>query len=275
MSASTKSPYIIVLGNEKGGTGKSTLSMHLIMSLLHEGYKVGSIDVDARQGTLTRYIENRQTTQSAMSRELKMPQHMPIFKSTKTTQAEAEAEDDKNVQSTFEALKNNDFIVVDTPGSDMYLSRLVHAKADTLITPLNDSFIDLDMLVRMKEGSVESARPSTYAEMVWEQKKRRAIADGGSIEWIILRNRLSSIKAKNKEHMEEVLSKLSKRLGFSYYPGFGERVIFRELFLSGLTLLDLEALGETMTLSHVTARQELRSLLSMINLPELKAKIAA
>lgn len=275
MSASTKSPYVIVLGNEKGGTGKSTLSMHLIMSLLQEGYKVGSVDVDARQGTLTRYIENREATQNAMSRELKMPQHKPIHKSSNPTQAEAQTEDEENVHETFESLKNNDFIVVDTPGSDMYLSRLVHAKADTLITPLNDSFIDLDMLVRLKEGSVESARPSTYAEMVWEQKKRRAIADGGSIEWIVLRNRLSSIKAKNKEQMEEVLSKLSKRLGFRYYPGFGERVIFRELFLSGLTLLDLEALGETMTLSHVTARQELRNLLAMINLPELKAKIAA
>lgn len=275
MPTSTKAPYVIVLGNEKGGTGKSTLSMHLIMSLLQEGYKVGSVDVDARQGTLTRYIENRQSTQNAMSRELKMPQHMPIHKSTKPAQAEAQAEDERNVQETFETLKGNDFIVVDTPGSDMYLSRLVHAKADTLITPLNDSFIDLDMLVRLKEGSVESARPSTYAEMVWEQKKRRAIADGGSIEWIVLRNRLSSIKAKNKEQMEEVLSTLSKRLGFRYYPGFGERVIFRELFLSGLTLLDLEALGETMTLSHVTARQELRNLLAMVNLPELKAKIAA
>ncbi|MEB3702681.1 Putative ATPase [Candidatus Bealeia paramacronuclearis] len=274
MSASTKSPYIIVLGNEKGGTGKSTLSMHLIMSLLHAGYKVGSIDVDARQGTLTRYVENRQSTQNAMSRQLPMPEHKSIHKSTNPSQPEAETEDEKHVMETFEALKNNDFIVVDTPGSDMYLSRLVHSRADTLITPLNDSFIDLDMLVRLKDGSVESSRPSTYAEMVWEQKKRRAIADGGSIDWIVLRNRLSSIKAKNKEHMEEVLSKLSKRLGFRYYPGFGERVIFRELFLSGLTLLDLEALGENMSISHVTARQELRSLLSMINLPELKTKIA-
>jgi chromosome partitioning protein len=131
------------------------------------------------------------------------------------------------------------------------------------------------MLVRLKEGAVENARPSTYAEMVWEQKKTRAIADGGSIDWIVLRNRLSSIKAKNKVQMEGVLSKLSKRLGFRYYPGFGERVIFRELFLSGLTLLDLEALGENMTISHVTARQELRNLLGMINLPELKNKIAA
>lgn len=275
MTTARKSPYIIVLGNEKGGTGKSTLSMHLIMSLLHEGYKVGSIDVDARQGTLTRYIENREITQAKESHELKMPIHRPIHKSTNPNQAEAEAEDTKNVQETFESLAKNDFIVVDTPGSDMYLSRLVHARADTLITPLNDSFIDLDMLVRLKEGAVENARPSTYAEMVWEQKKTRAIADGGSIDWIVLRNRLSSIKAKNKVQMEGVLSKLSKRLGFRYYPGFGERVIFRELFLSGLTLLDLEALGENMTISHVTARQELRNLLGMINLPELKNKIAA
>lgn len=273
----TNKPYVIVFGNEKGGTGKSTLCMHMIVNLLKDGYTVGSIDVDARQGTLTRYIANREATRAAMTTPLAMPQHASILRSTKENLKEAETEDRKNVEDTFAKFANLDFIVVDTPGNDTPLSRFVHMKADTLITPLNDSFVDLDVLVHLKGESLDMLRPSTYAEMVWEQKKHRAVANGGNIDWIVLRNRLSSISSRNKEQMEDVMAALSKRLGFRYLSGFGERVIFRELFLSGLTLLDMDKMPASYSLSHVAARQELRTLLKMINLPNkaLEGAIAA
>ena len=130
------------------------------------------------------------------------------------------------------------------------------------------------MLVRLKSDTLDIIRPSIYAEMVWEQKKRRAIRDQGSIEWFVLRNRLSSINARNKEQMEDVIQALSKRIGFRYVQGFGERVIFRELFLAGLTVLDLEDCKIPITLSHVSAKQELRNLIQMLQLPEMK-KLAA
>lgn len=267
MSEHNKKPYVIVLGNEKGGTGKSTISIHLIVSLLRDGYSVGSIDVDARQGTLTRYIENRRNTSNSLDNPLPMPEHIPLMRSTNSKKESADTEDLANLEGIFERFKDKDFIVVDTPGNDTALSRHAHAKADTLITPMNDSFIDLDVLVRLKGDSLDMLRPSHYAETVWNQKKQRAVRDGGNIDWIVLRNRLSSINAKNKEQMDQVMQVLSKRLGFRYMPGFGERVIFKELFLSGMTLLDLDKSPQEMTLSHVSARQELRNLLQMINLP--------
>lgn len=270
----TQKPYIIVLGNEKGGTGKSTVSMHVIISLLRMGFSVGSIDVDARQGTLTRYMDNRKVTSEEMEKPLPLSQHIPLLLSQNPLKAEGIKEDIQNLDKALADLSSHQFIVIDTPGSDSSLSRAAHAVADTLITPLNDSFIDLDMLVRLKRDTLDMIRPSTYAEMVWEQKKQRAIRDRGSIEWIVLRNRLSSINARNKEQMEEVVKALSKRIGFRYIPGFGERVIFRELFLSGLTVLDLEDCKIPMTLSHVAAKQELRNLIHMINLPGVD-KLAA
>jgi chromosome partitioning protein len=265
-----KKPHVIVLGNEKGGTGKSTVAMHVIVHLLREGFKVGTIDVDARQGSLTRYVENRRNHVCQHQVSLPIPTHYALFRSTQDSVTAARAEEAAQVEECLATLKDNDFIVIDTPGSDTHLSQLVHSYADTLITPLNDSFVDLDMLVRVQPDSLSILRPSIYAEMVWEQKKQRAIRNGGSIDWIILRNRLSNIYAKNKEEMEKILKMLSKRIGFRSAAGFGERVIFRELFLSGMTLLDLRHIGHSLTLSHVAASQELRNLIDTLNLPALK-----
>ncbi len=260
-------PHVIVLGNEKGGTGKSTVAMHIITSLLRQGYTVGSIDVDARQGTLTRYVENRRLRKENKGEDLPLPQHEAIFRSALQDTVEAETEDRIKLESTISSFQSCDYIIIDTPGSDNYLSRLAHSYANTLITPLNDSFIDLDMLVRLNPDSLNILKPSTYAEMVWDQKKQRAIRNGGSIDWIVLRNRLSSIYSRNKEEMEKVLSALSKRIGFRLVAGFGERVIFRELFLSGLTLLDMRESNTPLSLSHVAAKQELANLMDLIQLP--------
>lgn len=269
-------PYIIVLGNEKGGTGKSTVAMHIVVKLLRDGHSVGTIDVDARQGTLSRYIENRRIRKENMNEDLPMPDHIPIFRSKLESVPAAMAEETTTFGEALDRLKDNDFIVIDTPGSDTYLSRLAHSYADSLITPLNDSFIDLDMLVRVNADSLDILRPSTYSEMVWEQKKQRAMRDNGSIDWIVLRNRLSSLNSRNKEEMEKVLSALSKRIGFRLVAGFGERVIFRELFLNGLTLLDMKETNTALTLSHVAAKQELASLMALIQLPNSvkRAKVA-
>lgn len=266
MSTESK-PYVIVLGNEKGGTGKSTATMHLVTSLLYQGYTVGSIDVDARQGTLSRYVENRKNLIQHQGLALAMPHHYPVFRSTLDTITAAQEEEERRFVQTLDLLKGCQFIVIDTPGSDTYLSRLAHSYADTLITPLNDSFIDLDMLVRVSPDSLDILRPSTYSEMVWEQKKQRAQRDGGKIDWIVMRNRLSNIYSRNKVEMERVLQALSKRIGFRLVPGFGERVIFRELFLNGLTLLDMRQSNTPITLSHISAKQELNALVEKINLP--------
>lgn len=267
-------PYVIVLGNEKGGTGKSTLSMHVITHLLRLGFKVGSIDVDARQGTLTRYLDHRLQTIQEKGFALSMPLHYPVLKSTHENQLEAEKDETDRLISCLKNLSACDFIVIDTPGSDSFLSRLAHSYAHTVVTPLNDSFIDLDMLAHICPKTGDVLRPSTYAEMVWEQKKRRLMrGDKAVFDWIVLRNRLSHLNAHNKEEMRKALEKLSTRIGFRSGQGFGERVIFRALFLSGVTLLDLKDMGIELSLSHIAAKQELRLLLELLRLPILDERL--
>ncbi len=265
-------PHVVVVGNEKGGSGKSTTAMHLTVSLLKRGFRVGTIDLDARQGSFSRYIENRLSYIEATGRELPCPEHRRIYSSTRDIQEVAEQEEKQSLQTAWAALDNNDFIVIDTPGSDSSLSRLGHIMADTLVTPLNDSFLDMDMLGRVElDGEDYYLSPSVYSQMVWEQRQKRAMDRLPPMDWIVMRNRLSHINARNKKDIGHLLEQLSKRLRFRTAPGFGERVVFRELFPKGLTLLDLgDSKGDeamSMSLSHVAARQELRQLLEVLNLP--------
>lgn len=266
-------PHVIVFGNEKGGTGKSTISMHVIVSLLKMGYSVGSVDIDARQGTLTRYIDNRRDTAGKLSSALLMPQHETVHKVDGSIREDVERQETEKFDAVFDRLsESNEFIVIDTPGNDTFLSRLAHSHADTLITPTNDSFIDLDLLVRI-DGVSRAMKPSVYSEMVWDQRKSKLQRERTSIDWIVVRNRLTNISSKNKAEMVQILMELSKRIGFRVASGFAERVVFKELFLSGLTLLDVEDTRAQLSLSHIAARQELRDLLKMLNLPTLSKRI--
>jgi chromosome partitioning protein len=264
--------HTIVLGNEKGGSGKTTSAMHVIASLLAEGLRVGSIDLDSRQRSLSRYVENRRNWSETNDVPLAMPDHHVVDRSDADVLTEQHREERQAFETVYAQLTAaNDVIVIDSPGSDTFLSRLGHAVADTIITPMNDSFVDFDLLAQVNPDTYEVKRPSLYAEMVWDARKRRAIADGGTIDWVVMRNRLSSLDAKNKRRVEAGLEALSDRIGFRIAPGFGERVIFREMFPSGLTLLDLreKGTGGGLSMSHVAARAEVRQLIATLELPDL------
>jgi chromosome partitioning protein len=256
---------VIVLGNEKGGTGKSTVAMHIVVYLLSKGFKVGTVDVDARQGTFTRYFEYRKNSVCAV----KTPEHVAILVDDDNDREQARARDMETFGAAMYKLKDCEFVVIDTPGNNTHLSQLAHSYADTLITPLNDSFVDLDVLVKVSSNDLKVFHPSIYAEMVWNQRKERAKKGEKPIDWILIRNRLTTLYTKNRKDVNVVLEALSKRIGFRLGMGFCERVIFKELFLSGLTLLDLEQSGVQMSISHVSARQELRELISFMKLPNL------
>ena len=259
-----------MLGNEKGGSGKSTTAMHLTVALMKSGYMVGTLDLDARQGTFSRYIDNRRALAQETGLPLSLPEHRRVFRSEAATRAEAEAEEESKLRTALAELGEHDFIVVDTPGSDSHLSRVGHINADTLITPLNDSFLDIDLLARIDREARKVLAPSVYSQMVWEQRQRRALNGRPPIDWVVMRNRLGHIDARNKRDIARLLDQLAKRLGFRVAPGFGERVIFRELFHKGLTLLDLRAeqSGASFSVSHAAARQEVLALLEAIGLQQ-------
>lgn len=262
---------VIVTGNEKGGSGKSTTCMHIITGLLNAGKRVATFDLDARQGSLTRYIENRKNFFKKFETRLLISTHVPILFDTIASDDHKLREHlRQNFEHSMQKLsRTHDFIVIDTPGTDNYLSRLGHSYADILVTPINDSFIDLDVLARIDPEDLSIIEHSHYTKMVLEQKeaKKKRYTSSDRFDWIVMRNRLGQMRSSNREVVEQSLQKLSKHIGFELFNGLSERVIYRELFLNGLTLLDIrETDNFTLSSSHSAAKDELRNLFERLNI---------
>jgi chromosome partitioning protein len=268
----SSSPLVLVFGNEKGGSGKSTMAIHVAVTLMQEGHKVGTLDLDSRQATFTRFFQNRQQRVEDEGLDLVCPTHIPIHTSKARTVEERMREEQDALNAAMDQLKaaGCDVIIMDSPGSDTTLSRFGHRLANILVTPINDSFIDLDLIAKIDGPTLQIQKPSIYSDMVWEYRKERALAGNRNpIKWFIVRNRLSHINAQNKKNIEELLKQLERRFAFTFLNGFSERVIYRELFLKGLTLMDLAKIpGEKMSMSNLSARQEVRALISAIGLAE-------
>ena len=249
-------PHFIVFANEKGGTGKSTTAVHTAIALAAAGRKVGALDLDHRQRTMTRYFENRDATMRRLDKQLPHVGYEVL-----------EDQSDAGLDAALERLsRDSEVVVVDTPGRDDPIARSVILKADTLVTPMNDSFVDLDLIGQVHPENFKVTRPSFYAELIWNSRTQRAKAAGKSVDWVVLRNRLQHIQSHNLQRVGAALDELARRVGYRVIPGLGERVIYRELFPKGLTLLDLADLGEV-GLAHIAARQELREMIAGLAVP--------
>jgi chromosome partitioning protein len=245
--------------------------MHIAVALLKAGQRVATIDLDSRQKSFTHYIENRKAWAKHARLDLELPSHYCVARSDGALVADNEATEFNDFASAIDAIEHtHDFIVIDTPGHDSYLMRLAHSMADTLITPLNDSFVDFDVLGTVDPVTFAVTGTSHFSNMVSDARRQRRVVDHATIDWIVVRNRLSMLGSRNKRLVGEGLQELSLRLGFRAVDGFAERVIFRELYPRGLTALDTldeGTLGTRPSMSHVTARQEVETLLKSLKLP--------
>jgi chromosome partitioning protein len=266
-SRMTSRPHVVVVGNHKGGSGKSTVAMHVIVALLKEGKRVASFDLDSKQQTLTRYIENRRQWSAQTGVALELPDHyafQEVFTESRTFDADVEAAMFTSALAVVD--DRHDFIVIDTPGGDGHLSLLAHGLADTLLTPINDSFIDLDVIAMIDLAAPELA-PSRYAQTVATAISGRQSIGGAPMNWFVVRNRMSVLPSRNQRQVSEVLACMAATQGFVTVHGLSERVAFREFFPFGLTAFDPfdeVLLGVKPGMTHVSARAEVRALIEAI-----------
>jgi chromosome partitioning protein len=268
---------VIVFGNEKGGAGKTTVALHLITALLHEGASVATIDLDLRQQSLAHFFASRHAWCASASAALPMPLANIAAGGLALTKASA-SDAPAMFDSLFgDAIAEADYVVIDTPGGDTALSRTAHSRADLIVTPMNDSFVDFDLLGQVDPVTLDLVRPSIYSETVWESRKVKMAERRTSIDWVVLRNRLATTEARNRRRIEERMVALARRVGFRISPGLRDRVIYRELFPFGLTVADLSPSVRPVpvSLTHVAARQELRALTQELGLPLFAPRILA
>ncbi|UPK33331.1 division plane positioning ATPase MipZ [Bradyrhizobium sp. 186] len=264
--AGAGSPYVVVIGNEKGGSGKTTLAMHLAIALLKEGHRVGTIDLDSNQRGLTRYIENRRIWAHHRRIELELPLHGFVPRAGRAKLEDNEAEELSAFEDTVcDLRKFVDFLVIDTPSTDTYLMRLAHLVADTVLTPVADSFLDLGTLASIDPITHEVTGTGHYAEMVCEARRHRREFDQGGTDWVVIRNRSARGRLVRRS-----VAELGTRLGLRDVEGCAERIVYRQYFPAGLTALDAldeAALGATPDRSHQLAQREIRMLVGLLNLP--------
>ena len=259
---------IIIFGNEKGGSGKSTTAIHVMTYLLQKNQKVGIIDLDIRQKSLFRFLENRQAYSKQTGVDLLFPKVGLVKESEHDSKKSAYQDEEEQLGFQIESLKLKcDYILVDCPGSNTNFSIFAHNLADLIITPINDSLVDFDLLGNLDTQSKKIKYASIYSETVWNVRKYRMGLNLPRTKWVVLRNRINHLNSKNKRQLDTSLLELSKRVGFEVFPGFSERTIFRELFVLGLTLLDVDVVKDwKLTVSHIAARNEIRSLANRLGI---------
>src|SRR5271169_2555910 len=269
----SRSAHIIVLGNEKGGSGNSTTAMHIAVALMKAGQRVVTIDLDSRQGSLTRYVANRRAWAERAGIELEIPMHFCVARAEGIKVDENETLEFSDFADAICAIEHtHDFVVIDTPGTDSYLMRFAHSMADTLVTPINDSYVDFDVLGHVDPRSFAVTGKSHYAELVRNARhqRQRHVVDHDLIDWIVVRNRISLPAVPDTEQVANSLHELGLRLGYRLIDGFTERSVYREFFLQGLTALDAlddMRLGRRLGPSHEIARDEVMSFLAALKLP--------
>lgn len=250
--------HIIVFANEKGGVGKSTSAFHTCIALCNAGERVAALDVDLRQLTLHRALWARQESERAYGVRLPGPEQIMLVQQNENELAE----------KLRMARMHHSFIIIDVGGHDSPIARRAIFMADTIVTPVNDSFIDLDMLGRIDPRTGEFKVLGNFARLVEHLKEPGVALRARPLDWVVMQNRARSLGTRNARKIEEALSKIAPVAGFRLVPGLRERVTYRELFPLGLTLFDLDAIPQ-LGRAQPAARAEIWAMLSALNLPSV------
>jgi chromosome partitioning protein len=246
---------VITFANEKGGVGKSTIAFHCCIALCNAGYRVAVVDLDHRQQSMARAPENREGTGRRLKIELPSPKH------TVLTQQSGAALSQEIARIGWDA----DFVLIDVAGHDSPVGRHAIAMADTLVTPVNSSFVDIDLLGQFDPITMQLKRYGSFARLVQELREVRDHRGKPPVDWVVVQNRLRRLGSHNEQRVGEALTDLSTKAGFRLVHGLGERVAYRELFLLGLTVFDLKHIPE-FARAQPAAKTEIGELITELRL---------
>jgi len=251
--------HVTVFANEKGGVGKSTFAFHTCMALCNAGFKVAAIDLDHRQQTLNRALENREGTARRLKIELPRPKNVTLRHQTGASLN----------QEIARIGSDADYILIDAPGHDSPMARLAIAMADTLVTPVNGSFVDLDLLGQFDPVSMKLKRFGNFYKLVQEMREVRDYQGNPPVDWVVTQNRQRKSGTANQSRVKQALNELAPKAGFRLVDGLGERVAYRELFLLGMTVFDLKFIPD-FARAQPEAKAELDKMVSALQLPVME-----
>lgn len=244
-------PHLIVFANEKGGVGKSTLAFHTCIGLCNTGEKVAVLDLDWRQQSLAGALASREATARSLEIDLPSP-HYTVLENQSGSMF---------TQEISRIGTGSRFVIIDLAGQDSTMARYAIALADTLVTPINNSLVDIDALAKFDPVNMRVKEPNRFARLVESLRHERQLCGMPSIDWVIVKNRLRSAEKKQRQFFDQALTDLSRTLRFRVACGLSERVAYRELYLFGLTHLDLKHISR-LTRRNSRIEEEVSELIS-------------
>ena len=213
-----RSAHVIVVGNEKGGAGKSTISIHLTVALLEGGLQ-GRLHRSRHAPADADAVLRKSPFLVAATRDwpIELPLHCAMrARRNATTSAPTRRWSSRMFADAIGAVEHEyEFVVIDTPASDSYLMRLAHSLADTLVSPLNDSYVDIDVFSRVQHDRTQRGAVSQYADLVMQARRKRRLVDNGVIDWVMVRNRIASIASNNARQIAVSIARLSHGIAIS------------------------------------------------------------
>ena len=249
--------HVITLANEKGGVGKSTLAFHLCVALCDAGYRVAAIDLDRRQQTLARGLAHRNGTARRLGIALPSPSCVVLHQPSGAMLH----------QEIARVGWDCDYVIIDAPGHDSPIARRAIAIADTLVTPVNSSFVDIDLLGEFDPVTLRFKKVGYFAGLVADLSEERLRQRRARIDWVVAPNRVRQGNSRNQDNVDSALLRLAPRAGFRLASGLSERVAFRELALLGLTHMDLKRIPQ-FAKAGGRANHEVQRLVSDLALPQ-------
>lgn len=251
---------IILFANEKGGVGKTTLVFNTAIDLCNRGYRVLAIDLDFRQRSLARAIENRMASNRCLGLDLPVPKVCVL----------QQPSGPMLVQELNRLGSDRDVILIDAPGHDSPVARRAMALAQTIVTPINPSFFDLDVLGHFDPVSLKFRKPGPFAQAILDIRAEQMRRNLLPARWIIAKNRIRGAERSHNKRIEPMLAQLSDQLGLTIAEGLTERVAYRSLLQYGFTISDIKRVPQ---LAHMQIRnvKEISRLTNELNIAPIKA----
>ncbi len=237
----------------KGGVGKTSLAAAAATAAQEAGFATAVLDLDGSGTGLDAFVARRREAGLIAPRSITPPTRSFL---NAANSRRATEEMDAAVERALDA--GADCLVVDTSsGRDaLWMNAAAILASNVLVTPVTDSPIDLQML--LGRGAAQSV--ADFVEAAAGYRGRQ------SLRWIVARNRRGHLHTRLSDRIGADLNEAADRIGFEIVEGLRERVGYREMFEDGWSPLDPPRTNQALGMSVLSARSEMRMLLSALEL---------